>query len=64
VVGEHALLSEPLAEALADQVLVAIEWTKTERSRRIAAAREWAEKYSWAESAAATVSAYKAVVEQ
>jgi len=59
--GEHALYTEPTAEAIAERITELSGWSAQERSKRIASAFKWSKTFSWKRTAEQTKSVYQAV---
>jgi glycosyltransferase involved in cell wall biosynthesis len=62
VAGEHALLAEPVAEELAQQVEQVLEWSSSKRNHWIKQAHQWSQTFSWKKVATDTIKVYQQVL--
>jgi glycosyltransferase involved in cell wall biosynthesis len=59
--GEHALYTDPTAEALAEKVKEVVSWSAAKRQRWLAAGYAWTRNFTWAQVAERTVKIYTEV---
>jgi len=61
--GEYAVyVNSVTAEAFADQILAVLGWGKERTGKRVAAARKWAETFTWERTADDTMRVFKQVI--
>lgn len=60
--GEHALYAAPTAEALAEQVLDVLDWSKTKRLQETRAAYAWSQTFTWKKTAEETLAVYQSIL--
>lgn len=62
VAGEHAVMTEPEAESLAEGINQVLNFAKTRREQLIREAFKWSQTFSWSETAKKTIAVYQNLV--